>query len=228
MERHIRKEIDNLKKHLLTLSSMVEKNLEEAVYSLIQRDTAKAREVMSRDSEVDLKEVEVEEECLKVLALHQPVAIDLRTIVSIMKINDTLERIGDLATNIAERAAFLSTRQECRVNMDFAMMSDKVTSMLSRALDSMVKEDPRLAWEVCGDDDEIDNMNRNMYMAVQEGIRKTPERMEEIIHMLSVSRHLERIGDLATNIAEDVIYLIEGKIVRHNLEDYGKTISEME
>ena len=226
MERHIRKEIENLKRQILSLSSMVENNVEDAVYALIERDADKAREVMSRDSEVDHREVEVEEECLKVLALHQPVAIDLRLIVSIMKINDNLERIGDLATNIAERAAFLSNRSECEISMDFARMSGKVKSMLSRALDSLVKEDPKLAWEVCGDDDEVDNMNRNMYMAVQEGIRKHPDRMNEIIHMLSVSRHLERIGDLATNIAEDVIYLIEGKIVRHNLENYGNSFSE--
>ena len=226
MERHIRKEIENLKRQILSLSSMVENNVEDAVYALIERDADKAREVMSRDSEVDHREVEVEEECLKVLALHQPVAIDLRLIVSIMKINDNLERIGDLATNIAERAAFLSNRSECEISMDFARMSGKVKSMLSRALDSLVKEDPKLAWEVCGDDDEVDNMNRNMYMAVQEGIRKHPDRMSEIIHMLSVSRHLERIGDLATNIAEDVIYLIEGKIVRHNLENYGNSFSE--
>jgi len=226
MERHIRKEIENLKRQILSLSSMVENNVEDAVYALIERDADKAGEVMSRDSEVDHKEVEVEEECLKVLALHQPVAIDLRLIVSIMKINDNLERIGDLATNIAERAAFLSTRSECEISMDFARMSGKVKSMLSRALDSLVKEDPKLAWQVCGDDDEVDNMNRNMYMAVQEGISKHPDRMNEIIHMLSVSRHLERIGDLATNIAEDVIYLIEGKIVRHNLENYGNSFSE--
>jgi phosphate transport system protein len=222
VERHIRREIDQLKKHLLSLSAMVENNLEDAVYSLIERDSEKAREVMQRDSDVDLKEVEVEEECLKVLALHQPVAIDLRLIVSIMKINDNLERIGDLATNIAERAVYLAARTECEISMDFEKMSGKVTSMLSRALDSLVKEDPRLAWEVCGNDDEVDNMNRNMYIIVQDGIRERPERMEELIHMLSVSRHLERIGDLATNIAEDVIYMIEGRIVRHNLEDYGK------
>ncbi|MDZ7859855.1 MAG: phosphate signaling complex protein PhoU [Candidatus Krumholzibacteriota bacterium] len=220
MKIHLRKEIDQLKKELLSLSSIVENNLEEAVSALIEREPEKARDVMSRDSKVDLKEVEIEEECLKVLALHQPVAIDLRLIVSIMKINDNLERIGDLATNIAERAAFLSTRSECEISMDFAKMSGKVISMLSRALDSLVKEDPKLAWEVCGDDDEVDNMNRNMYIAVQEGIKKHPHMMEEIIHMLSVSRHLERIGDLATNIAEDVIYMIEGRIVRHNPENY--------
>jgi len=220
---HLRKEIDRLKKELLSLGSIVENNLEEAVSALIEREPEKAADVMSRDSKVDLKEVEIEEECLKVLALHQPVAIDLRLIISIMKINDNLERIGDLATNIAERAAFLSTRSECEISMDFAKMSGKVTSMLSRALDSLVKEDPQMAWEVCGDDDEVDNMNRNMYIAVQEGIRKDPDMMEEIIHMLSVSRHLERIGDLATNIAEDVIYMIEGRIVRHNPENYAGT-----
>jgi len=222
--KHIRKEIERLKKHLLSLSAIVENNLADAVSALIERDTEKAREVMGRDSEVDMKEVEVEEECLKALALHQPVAIDLRLIVSIMKINDNLERIGDLATNIAERAAFLSTRRECEIDMDFGLMSSKVRAMLSKAIDSMVQENAKLAWEVCGADDEVDSMNRQMYIAVQDGIRAHPDRMEEIIHMLSVSRHLERIGDLATNIAEDVIYMIEGQIVRHNLEDYGKTI----
>jgi phosphate transport system protein len=222
--KHIRKEIDKLKKHVLSLSAIVENNLEDAVSALIDRDTEKAKEVMGRDSEVDVKEVEVEEECLKVLALHQPVAIDLRLIVSIMKINDNLERIGDLATNIAERAAFLSTRRECDINMDFGLMASKVRDMVSKAIDSLVQENAKLAWEVCTADDEVDKMNRMMYIAVQEGIKAHPDRMEEIIHMLSVSRHLERTGDLATNIAEDVIYLIEGQIVRHHLEDYGRNM----
>jgi phosphate transport system protein len=222
LAKHIRREIEDLKKHLLSLSAIVENNLAEAVSALIGRDAEKAKVVMKKDREVDEKEVELEEECLKVLALHQPVAIDLRTIVAVLKINDNLERISDLATNVAERAVFLSSRRQCSIKMDFSLMSDKVRAMVSRSLDSFVNEDSKLAREVCSADDEVDAMNRNMYIAVQEGIKEHPERIEEIIHMLSVSRHLERIADLATNIAQDVIYLIEGEIVRHKVENYVK------
>jgi len=209
-----------LKKEILALGAAVEEILYKAVKSLEDRDNALAGQVMEEDAEIDQMEVEIEENCLKVLALHQPVAIDLRLIIAILKINNDLERVGDLAVNIAERAAFLSSRERIDIPLDFKKMADISRDMLKKSLDSLISEDSTLAHKVCGMDDAVDAINREMYVTIQEGIKSYPARMESLIHLLSVSRHLERVADLATNIAEDVIYMIEGDIVRHKAEKY--------
>ncbi len=220
MSKHIRREIAALKKEILGLGAAVEEILYKAVKSLEERDKALSEQVLEEDSAIDQMEVEIEEDCLKVLALHQPVAIDLRLIISILKINNDLERVGDLAVNIAERSAFLATREKIDIPLDFMKMADISRDMLKKSLDALVTEDPKIAHDVCGMDDEVDAINREMYMTIQEGIRSNPARLESLIHLLSVSRHLERIADLATNVAEDVIYMIEGEIVRHKVEKY--------
>jgi phosphate transport system protein len=179
-----------------------------------------ALQVIENDYEIDQYEVEIEEDCLKILALHQPVAIDLRFIVAVLKINNDLERIGDLAVNIAERAEFLATREPVGVSLDFVTMADKAQMMLKMSLDALVNLSVETAQQVRSSDDEIDAMNRRMYLKVQEAILDKPDRIESLVHLLSVSRHLERIADHATNIAEDVIYMIEGQIVRHQTENY--------
>lgn len=223
----LQREIDRLKKSILTLGAIVEERVHLAVQAISERDEKLAQKVIDGDIEIDEMEVDLEEECLKLLALHQPVAIDLRFIIAVLKINSDLERIGDLAVNIAERAAFLAFQKRVDMPFDFPTMSQKVKLMLKKSLDSLVNMDAALATEVCQLDDEVDAINRQMYQQVQEGIRKNPEEMVSLIHLLSVSRHLERIADSATNIAEDVIYMIEGSIVRHRTEDYknprGKT-----
>jgi phosphate transport system protein len=165
-------------------------------------------------------EVGVEEDCLKILALHQPVAIDLRFIVAVLKINNDLERIGDLAVNIAERSAFLSKHPPFGFSLGLVEMADRAQDMLKHSLDALINLDSGLAQEVCAADDEIDAMNRQMYLKIQDAIRSNPGKLESLIHLLSVSRHLERIADHATNIAEDVIYMVEGRIARHRTEDY--------
>jgi phosphate transport system protein len=165
-------------------------------------------------------EVQIEENCLKTLALHQPVAIDLRFIIAVLKINSDLERVGDLAVNVAERAAFLATQPPVDISFDFQAMARKAQEMLKRSLDSLVNLSAAQAREVLLGDDEIDVMNRRMYLIVQDAIRTHPDQTESLIHMLSASRHLERIADHATNVAEDVIYMIEGVIVRHKAEEY--------
>jgi len=154
------------------------------------------------------------------LALYQPVAIDLRFIITALKINNDLERIGDLAVNIAERAEFLAGQKPVDVPFDFDAMADKTQSMLSQSLDALVDMDCNLAYQVCAADDEVDAINRQMYDQVKQSIRNNPEQVDSLIHLLSVSRHLERVADHATNIAEDVIYMVEGKIVRHKAEKY--------
>ncbi|MDD3642326.1 MAG: phosphate signaling complex protein PhoU [Candidatus Krumholzibacteria bacterium] len=220
MSRHIEREIEKLKREILALGAVVEESLHNAVSALERRDPELARQTIDGDPAIDQMEVDVEENCLKVLALHQPVARDLRLIIAILKINNDLERVGDLAVNIAERALFLATREKIEIPLDFVHMADVAKKMLKKSLDALVGEDPALAHEVCRMDDEVDAINREMYGVIQGAIRKQPERLESLIHLLSVSRHLERVGDSATNIAEDVIYMIEGVIVRHKVEKY--------
>jgi len=220
VSKHLEMEIENLKKRILALSATVEDNVYKAVQSLAERSSALADEVIEIDPSIDDTEVTIEEECLKVLALHQPVAGDLRFIVAILKINNDLERMGDLAVNIAERAKFLATRERPDVPLDLPLMAEKTKAMMKKSLDALMKQDARLAYEVLETDDEIDSMNRDMYARIQDAIRKKPEHLESLIHLLSCSRHLERIADHATNIAEDVIYMIDGVIVRHRAEDY--------
>lgn len=220
MSEHLQKEIRDMKKAILAIGAVVEESLHKAVKALQERDEKLAKSVIDNDVEIDHMEVDMEEECLKVLALHQPVASDLRLIVSILKINNDLERIGDLAVNIAERAAFLVTQRPIDVPLDFPLMAEKTKAMLKKSLDALVNADSRLAYQVCAADDEVDAMNRQMYMQIQDAIRRHPDRVDGLLHLLSVSRHLERIADHATNIAEDVIYMNEGEIIRHRTEDF--------
>lgn len=215
MTRHIARERDNLKRRLLTLSADVEETFMMSVRALETMDDKLALQVATSDDRIDRQEVDLEEECLKVLALHQPVANDLRFIVSVLKINNDLERIADLAANIAERVLDLKKYKPISIPYDFATMSQKVYSMVKKSLDSLVNLDLFLAQEVISLDDEVDEMHHRTYGLVIAEIRKNPDNIESLITYLVISRYLERIADQATNIAEDVHYLIEGDIVRH-------------
>jgi phosphate transport system protein len=226
MPKHFEKELEKLKRRILSLGAKVEERLRMAIKAIETRDGNLANQVIDSDHEIDEMEVDIEEECLKVLALHQPVAIDLRFIIAVIKINNELERIGDLAVNIAERAAFLASQRRLDILFDFPGMAEKAQSMVKRSLDALVNMDSRLAWEVCASDDEVDAMNREMFIKVQNSIRKKPNRMECLIHLLSASRHLERVADHATNIAQDVVYMIEGEIVRHRPENFQALVEK--
>lgn len=220
MPVHLLREIDNLKREILTLGAMAETAVRDATSAIENRDESLAKQVIWKDTKLDDMEVQIEEDCLKTLALYQPVAIDLRFIVAVLKINNDLERVGDLAVNVAERAAFLATQPPVDISFDFQAMARKAQEMLKKSLDSLVNLSAQQAREVLASDDEIDAMNREMYLIVQDAIHAHPDQTESLIHMLSASRHLERIADHATNIAEDVIYMIEGVIVRHKAEEY--------
>jgi len=220
MTVHMQKEIENLKAKLLNLCATVEKSLCLAVQSVKGRDASLARGVIDDDVQIDQMEVDLEEECLKILALHQPVAIDLRFIITALKINNDLERIGDLAVNIAERSEFLAGRESISVPFDFETMAEKTQWMVTESIDSLVDMDCKRAYEVCAADDEVDAINRKMYKQVEASIVAHPGWAQSLLHLLSISRHLERVADHATNIAEDVIYMVEGKIVRHKAETY--------
>ncbi|UCC97096.1 MAG: phosphate signaling complex protein PhoU [Phycisphaerales bacterium] len=216
----MKREIDKLKRMLMSLCEVVEQSLRKAVSSIKERNAELAKNVIDADVDIDHMEVDIEEECLKLLALYQPVAIDLRFIITALKINNDLERIGDLAVNLAERSVFLAGRQWGEIPLGFETMAEKTESMLRRSLEALVNMDSKLAYEVCAADDEVDAMNRQIYSVIQNAIPTHPEQADCLIHLLSASRHLERVADHATNIAEDVIYMIEGRIVRHQAENY--------
>ena len=218
MAQHLLREIDILKKKILALGATVESDVQKAVQSVQDRDVAMADEVINLDNAIDQAEVDLEEDCLKILALHQPVAIDLRFIVAVLKINSDLERIGDLAVNIAERAKFLATRGQIMAPFDLYELADKAQGMVRHSLDSLVNLDASLAREVCRTDDEVDELNRRAFESATAAIRVQPELADILIAYLSVSRYLERMADHATNVAEDVIYMIEGVIARHRPE----------
>jgi len=216
MPKHLDLEIDKLKKQILSLAAFVEEAVAKSVEAFNTRDADLGQEVIDFDSAIDGAEVEVEEECLKLLALHQPVAQDLRFIVACIRLNSDLERIGDLAVNIGERAVFLSGVAEVSEKpLDVGSMARLVRSMLSESLNALVNLDAKLARKVCAMDDEADSLHRDTFRRVEEAVGRHPAEFATLTHYLSVSRYLERIADHATNIAEDVIYMVEGEIARH-------------
>jgi phosphate transport system protein len=215
MSVHMQREIDKVKKGLLALCAIVEDQVQSSVSALLNRDVKLAHSVEQRDEEIDRREVEIEEECLKILALHQPVAIDLRFIIAAMKINNDLERIGDLAVNIARKAASFAAEPSIPIAFDIAGMSAKTQAMLRDSLDALVNMDGALAADVCRRDDEVDRIKKEIRVGVEDQIRIEPQNVRPLMRLLAVSRNLERIADCATNIAEDVIYMSEGRIIRH-------------
>jgi phosphate transport system protein len=219
MSIHLQREIEKLKKQLLSLCAVVEDQVQMAIEAFLQRDDSLAMEVEQRDADVDQREVEVEEECLKMLALYQPVATDLRLIVAVLKINNDLEQIGDLAVNIARKAAAVAAEPRLDAPCDIAGMWEKVQAMLHDSLDALVNTNAHLAESVYVRDDEVDRMKHEIRMKVEAAARRQPELMSRLLRFLAVSRHLERIADYSVNIAEDVIYLVNGAIVRHRQHD---------
>jgi len=215
MSAHFQREISKLKQQVLSLCTMVECQVEKAVRAVQLRDDELAAEVERLDEEVDLREIEVEEECLKTLALYQPVAVDLRFIVSTLKINHDLERIGDLAVNIARKVHGLVIDPPPDLACDLGLMCEKTQNLLRDAIDSLVNLNAADAAAICIRDDEIDEMKAMIRREIEGELRQRPEKVASLLKLLAVSRNLERIADLATSIAEDVVYLVEGRIMRH-------------
>ncbi len=215
MSKHLQREIEKLKKQILSLSAVVEENFCKAVSSIEKRDPVIAKETLDVDVIIDQREVELEEECLKILALYQPVAADLRFIIAVLKINNDLERIGDLAVNISEWTIYHDTLDDSSIPYDFFEMAEKVRFMLKNCLDAFINLDSNLAYDVCAYDNEVDVINRRMCDVIKETIQLYPKQIDGLINFLNVFRNLERIADHATNIAEDVIYLTTGAIIRH-------------
>jgi phosphate transport system protein len=215
MSIHLQREMNTLKKKILTMSAMVQDTISEAVQSLNVHDTALADKVIESDSEIDHLELEIEEDSLKILALYNPVANDLRFVIAVLKINNDLERMADLAVNIAERSKHLATAPKISIPKDLFVMAEIVQQMLRNTLNSLIQLDTGLARQVIDADDQVDEIHKKMYELVQSRMCEHPQAVSCQISLLSVSRNLERIADQITNIAEDVIYLVEGHLVRH-------------
>jgi phosphate transport system protein len=209
------REIEALKRKALTLGAMVEQAIAQAAAALIRNDPAQANQVVETDKAIDRMEIEVEEECLKILALYQPVAGDLRLVISILKMNNDLERMGDLARSIARSATRLAELAHIRPPADLADMAQRAQEMVKHSLDALVSADPVLAEQVIARDDELDRMRVDHHNRIVGQIREEPSNVESLLTLHSVVRHLERLGDIATNVAEDVIYMAKGEIVRH-------------
>lgn len=216
MSVHLQKQIDHLKKMILALGAQVEQMVLEAIQAVEKRDPDLAEKIIQSDAKVDDVEVEIEEECLHTLTLHQPFAFDLRYIVATLKINNDLERMADLAANIARQSVELSHLPPVSpLPFDLPRMGQLVRSMVKHSLDALVNIDPALAEQVIERDEQVDEIHHDMYQSVLKAIQDDPQKAQALLYLASVSRNLERIGDHAQNVAEDVIYTARGEITRH-------------
>lgn len=215
MSKHLERDLESIEQELLAMSSMVEEMIDMACVSLMRGRTDIAEEVIRFDKRVDHREVHIEEECLKVLALHQPVATDLRRVAAVVKINSDLERIADLAVNVAERAQKFILYPDFRVPTGLEQMATHTREMVRQALDSFVNLDVASARRVCQQDDVVDDLNAEVIDTLKETVTENALTVEPAFYLFSASRQFERMADHATNIAEDVIYLVEGEIARH-------------
>tara|TARA_B100001175_G_C19474420_1_gene623488 strand:- start:172 stop:834 length:663 start_codon:yes stop_codon:yes gene_type:complete len=216
MSRHLQRDLDELKKELLQLGDMVETAINNSLIALNDRRPELAEALIKEEKLVDEKEVHIEEECLKILALHQPVAMDLRFIVVVLKVNNDLERMGDMASKIAKRSLLLSSEDPIPTLPEFReVMPDYIRTMVKNSLEAMIKLDLEMARKVIEMDNTVDEINKQMYQAFHQQVIADPNTTQRALATLSVSRYLERIADLATNVAEDVIFMIDGEVIRH-------------
>jgi len=218
MSKHLERDLEVLQRGILALAGSVQEAIGRAIRALQERDVNLARQVIAGDDAIDQEEIRIEEECLKILALHQPVAIDLRRVVAVLTINTDLERMADLAVDIAKQALRLAAFSSVPIPEKLQRMTDLTIGMVRRSMESFIKLDAHEARAVCRLDDEVDRYNTEIIQELIRAMRSSPELVEPSLSLFSVTRHLERIADHATNIAEDVIYLIEGEIVRHRPE----------
>lgn len=215
MSRHLQRDIEAINQELLSISSMVEEMIDKATQALNERKYNLADEVVNSDRYVDQHEVHVEEECLKMLALHQPVAVDLRRIATVMKVNNDLERIADLAVSIAQRAQAMADYPAFPIPDQLPSMVVIATQMVRGSMDSFVNLDSGYARRIMAMDQQVDQFNCDIIAELQSEMQRKPDLVPPALHCFSAVRHTERIADHATNIAEDVVYLVEGEIVRH-------------
>ena len=217
MQRHFDEELAALKSKLLQMGSLVEEQIQEALRALVNRDETLARKVINNDLRVNTMDVEVDEACLELLALYQPAARDLRFITTAMKISTELERMSDLAENICERAIELNEEPQLKPYIDIPQMAEKAMRMVWKALDAFVKWDSELAREVLKEDDDVDELTEQLFRELLSFMIENPATITRAIRLSFIAKYIERIADHATNIGELIVYMVEGRIIRHTL-----------
>jgi phosphate transport system protein len=224
IETHFQKELEELKENLLKMAALVEEAIRDAVQSLVKRDSELAKKTFKREDRINAMEISIEDTCLKLLALRQPMAADLRFITSAMKIITDLERMGDQAVNIAERAISLNQEPQLKRYIDIPKMADIAQSMVKDVLDAFVNRDSKLARSVCERDDLVDGLNDQVFREILTYMMSDPKTIKRAVQLMIVSRCLERIADHATNIAEDVIFVVDALVIKHHADtkDNGK------
>jgi len=218
MSKHLQRDLEDLHRDLLHLAASTEPAVQKAIHALRQRDPALAREVVAGDDAIDAAEIQIDQECLKIIALHQPVAGDLRQVAAAMMIGTDLERIADLAEEIAKQAPHLAEHPQAEVPAGLQVMADLAATMVRQSLDAFVRQDRKLARQVCREDGEVKSHHAEVNGELVAAMKRSPELVEPALSLCMAARHLERIADHAANIAEDVLYLADGEIVRHRPE----------
>ena len=219
MQRHFDEALEQLKEKLLKMSSLVEQSIGSSIKALSERNSELAYKVIKSDDAINMLEIEIDDLCLKLLALYQPTAGDLRFITSTMKINSDLERIGDLAVNIAQRTLDLIKVPALKLKINIPQMATAAQAMLKDSLNAFVNKDSKLAYEVCKRDDEVDYLNHEIFMALLSCKPEELTPVERVIDLVLVAKNLERVADHSTNICEDIIYMVDGKVIKHHITD---------
>jgi len=222
METHFHQELNQLKSELLRMAGLVERAISNAIEALVKRDTPLAEKTIKEDAQINTLEIDIDEQCLKLLALHQPMAADLRFITSAMRFNIELERIGDLAVNIAERVISLNQEPQLKPYIDLPDMAEITKKMLRDVLDAFVNGDATLARSVCERDDQVDALNNQVFRELLTYMLSDPKTITRAVHLIIVSRYLERIADHATNIAEGVIFMAKALVIKHHADTRGE------
>jgi phosphate transport system protein len=220
LSRHFDQELGDLKQDLLRMAALAETAVDKSVESVANRDSDRAREVIIDDITLNRMELAIEEQAFKLLALRQPVATDLRLTVAAMRIATELERIGDQAVNIAERALELNSRPPLELPIDLKLMADMALGMVRTSIDAFVNQDPKLALKVCQRDVEVDILDDEYIQKLLDSMIKESRWVTRLHHFIIIVRNLERIADLATNIAEDIVFIVEGRVIKHRCEDW--------
>ena len=222
MDTHFQRELEALKEALLKMAALVEEELQTAIRSLVQRDSDLARKAMQGEDKIHQMEIAIDDMCLKLLALRQPMAVDLRFITAALKIVTDLERMGDQSVNIAERALSLNEEPQLKPYIDIPRMAEIAQSMVKDVLDAFVNKDSKLARSVCARDDIVDGLNNQVFRELLTFMMEDPKTITRAVHIMIVSRCLERIADHATNIAEDVIFMVDARVIKHHAEEKEK------
>ncbi len=218
METRFQQELNQLKEHLLRMAGLAERAISNAIEALVKRDTALAEKTIHEDEQINQMELLIDEWCLRLLALHQPMAADLRFITSAMRINTELERIGDQAVNVAERVISLNKEPQLKPYIDIPRMAEITKSMVKDVLDAFVRGDASLARSVCERDDQVDGLNDQVFRELLTYMMADPQTIMRAVHLIIVSRCLERIADHTTNIAEGVIFMVKALVIKHHAD----------